>query len=123
MQPSTLQKQARAKCHPDTKRTQQVQIQLLGYCTARGEEPAQEIQGVDIHIVAIDSEPPSWRVYLNQYFIVCSSEAEAHDTAQRAAASLPGCRRPARPPTPQARVDEPEQPGALSSSADYESEN
>ncbi|MGL4316382.1 MAG: hypothetical protein ACRCTL_07185 [Pseudomonas sp.] len=79
---------------------------------------------MDIHIVAIDSEPPSWRVYLNQYFIVCNSEAEARETAQRAAASQPGRLRqaPGLPPQ-QARDDEPAQPGALSSSADCESGN
>lgn len=79
---------------------------------------------MEIHIVAIDSEPPSWRVYLNQYFIVCSSEAEARETAQRAAASQPRRLRqaPGLPPQ-QARDSEPAQPDVLSSSADYESEN
>lgn len=79
---------------------------------------------MDIRIEAIDSEPPSWRVYLNQYFIVCSSAAEARDTAQRAAACQPGRLRqaPGLPP-PRARAGEPAQPDALSSSADYESGN
>ncbi len=73
---------------------------------------------MDIHIVAIESEPPSWRVYLNQYFIVCNSEAEALDTAQRAAASLSLRSRQA---LQRARNSEPAQPDALSSSADCES--
>ncbi|WP_187804295.1 hypothetical protein [Aquipseudomonas alcaligenes] len=78
---------------------------------------------MEIRIVAIAGSPPTWRVYLNQYFIVCHSEAEAHETAQRAAASQPGRLRQQPPP---ARPDEPAtaQPrDELSSSADYESEN
>ena len=79
---------------------------------------------MDIHIVAMEGEPPSWRVYLNQYFIVCNSEAEALDTAQRAAASLRGRLRQAPGLPPQPTCDsEPGQPNALSSSADCESEN
>ncbi|MEK1904660.1 MAG: hypothetical protein AAAB13_02695 [Pseudomonas sp.] len=84
---------------------------------------------MDIHIVAMDSEPPSWRVYLDQYFIVCHSEAEAHETALRAAASLPLRARQSpgfapRPGAPQqARPTGPAQPDVLSSSADCESES
>ena len=42
---------------------------------------------MDIRIVAIESQPPIWRVYLNTFFIVCHSAAEAEDTAYKAALS------------------------------------
>ncbi|UUY09929.1 hypothetical protein LRS11_07825 [Pseudomonas sp. J452] len=43
---------------------------------------------MDIRIVAIESQPPIWRVYLNSFFIVCHSAAEAEETAYKAAISL-----------------------------------
>ncbi len=42
---------------------------------------------MEIRIVAIESQPPTWRVYLNNFFIVCHSAQEAQDTAHRAAIS------------------------------------
>ncbi|MWV12303.1 hypothetical protein F3I62_09375 [Pseudomonas sp. R-28-1W-6] len=42
---------------------------------------------MEIRIVAIESQPPVWRVYLNSSFIVCHSAAAARDTAHRALAS------------------------------------
>ncbi|PYC29523.1 hypothetical protein DMO17_02185 [Aquipseudomonas alcaligenes] len=40
---------------------------------------------MQIRVVAPTAEQPQWRLYLNQYFIACSSEEEALRLAQEAA--------------------------------------
>lgn len=40
---------------------------------------------MQIRVVAPTVEQPQWRLYLNQYFIACSSEEEALRLAQEAA--------------------------------------
>jgi hypothetical protein len=51
---------------------------------------------MDLKIVEMSGDPPQWRLYLNQFFIVCMSEEQASALLQQVADSE---RRPAsRPP-------------------------